>query len=41
MGIEPSTSPCESLTEAIAEGWTEDLEPGKIRTGSLSVEIGA
>jgi len=41
LGLEPSTSPCESLTEAIAEGWTELLEPGKIRTWSLSMEIGA
>jgi galactose mutarotase-like enzyme len=41
LGLEPSTSPCESLTEAIAEGWTEHLEPGKIRTWSLSVEVGA
>jgi hypothetical protein len=41
LGLEPSTSPCESLTEAIAEGWTEQLEPGKIRTWSLSVEVGA
>jgi galactose mutarotase-like enzyme len=41
LGLEPSTSPCESLTEAIAEGWTELLEPGKIRTWSLSVEVGA
>lgn len=41
LGLEPSTSPCESLTEAIAEGWTEQLEPGKIRTWSLSLEVGA
>ena len=41
LGLEPSTSPCESLTEAVAEGWTEQLEPGKIRTWSLSVEVGA
>jgi len=41
LGLEPSTSPCESLTEAIAEGWTEHLEPGKIRTWSLSIEVGA
>jgi galactose mutarotase-like enzyme len=41
LGLEPSTSPCESLTEAIAEGWTEQLEPGKIRTWSLNIEVGA
>jgi hypothetical protein len=41
LGIEPSTSPCESLTEAIAEGWAEQLESGKIRTWSLSIEVGA
>jgi hypothetical protein len=41
LGLEPSTSPCESLTEAIAEGWTEHLEPGKIRTWSLRIEVGA
>lgn len=41
LGLEPSTSPCESLTESIAEGWTEQLEPGKIRTWSLSIEVGA
>jgi galactose mutarotase-like enzyme len=40
LGLEPSTSPCESLTEAIAGGWTEQLEPGKIRTWSLSIEVG-
>jgi len=32
LGLEPSTSPCERLIEAIAEGWTEHLEPGKIRS---------
>ena len=41
LGLEPSTSPCESLTEAIAEGWTELLEPGNIRTWSLSIEVGS
>jgi len=41
LGIEPSTSPCESLGEAIAEGWTEHLERGKIRSWSLSIEVGA
>lgn len=41
LGLEPSTSPCESLTESIDEGWTEQLEPGKIRTWSLSIEVGA
>jgi len=40
LGLEPSTTPCESLTESIAEGWTEQLEPGKIRTWSLSIEVG-
>jgi galactose mutarotase-like enzyme len=40
LGVEPSTSPCESLTEAIDEGWAEQLEPGKIRTWSLSIEVG-
>ncbi|MBW2493186.1 MAG: hypothetical protein JRE43_00400 [Deltaproteobacteria bacterium] len=39
LGLEPSTSPCERLTQAIAEGWTELLEPGNIRTWSLSVEV--
>ena len=41
LGLEPSTSPCESLTQAIAEGWTEQLEPGMIRSWWLSVEVGA
>jgi galactose mutarotase-like enzyme len=41
LGLEPSTSPCESLTEAIAERWNEHLEPGKIRSWSLSVEVEA
>jgi galactose mutarotase-like enzyme len=41
LGLEPSTSPCETLAEAIAEGWTELLEPGNIRTWSLSIEVGA
>jgi galactose mutarotase-like enzyme len=40
LGLEPSTSPCESLTESISEGWTEQLEPGKIRTWALSIEVG-
>lgn len=41
LGLEPSTSPCESLAEAIAEGGAESLEPGKLRAWSLSVELGA
>ncbi len=41
LGLEPSTSPCESLTESIAGGWAEQLEPGKIRTWSLSIEVEA
>jgi len=40
LGLEPSTSPCESLAQAIAEGWTEPLEPGKIRSWSLEIEVG-
>jgi len=38
LGLEPSTSPCESLAQSIAEGWTEVLQPGRLRTWSLSGE---
>ncbi len=40
LGLEPSTTPCESLAETIAAGWTQHLEPGKIRSWSLSIEVG-
>jgi len=40
LGLEPSTSPCESLAEAIAEDLVEHLESGKVRTWSLSIEVG-
>jgi galactose mutarotase-like enzyme len=39
LGVEPSTSPCDSLTAALAEGRADWLEPGQTRTWSLRVEV--
>jgi galactose mutarotase-like enzyme len=39
LGVEPSTSPCDSLTAAIAEDRAGWLQPGQTRTWSLRVEV--
>ena len=39
LGIEPSTAPCDSLVDAIAQGWAEQLAPGESRAWSLDVEL--
>ena len=41
LGVEPSTSSCDSLTAAIAEGQADWLEPEEVRTWSLRVEVRA
>lgn len=39
LGVEPSTAPCDSHVDAMAQGWAEQIPPGQSRAWSLDIGL--